>query len=234
MQNRFNLIDEPWVPVAGHGAVSLRQIFADTALHTLGGTALEKIAITKLLLAIAQAAHTPEDTQSWQALGKAGLMQACLDYLSKWHDHFYLYGERPFLQMPAIEAAKVKSFGAMLPEIAGNTTILTQTNVERPLSEAQMAVLLIVQMSLALGGKKKQTTALCFLKGIRGRVTPKVSLQQGKAGPALAHMGLLHSFVGGETLQSTLWLNLLTHQDIAEMGLFSQGLGQALGVDANR
>lgn len=54
MENRFNLIDEAWIPVADCGQVSLRQIFIDPHLRKLGGNAVQKIALTKLLLAIAQ------------------------------------------------------------------------------------------------------------------------------------------------------------------------------------
>lgn len=45
MDNRFNLIDEPWIPIADCGRVSLGQLFA-----------------------IAQAAATPDDETGWQAM----------------------------------------------------------------------------------------------------------------------------------------------------------------------
>jgi CRISPR system Cascade subunit CasA len=37
MENRFNLIDEPWIPVADVGRVSLRQVFTNFEYRTLGG-----------------------------------------------------------------------------------------------------------------------------------------------------------------------------------------------------
>jgi CRISPR system Cascade subunit CasA len=101
-ENRFNLINEPWIPIANVGRVSLKQIFTQIDYRALGGNPVQKIAITKLLLAIAQAASTPEDDDAWEALGAEGLAQNCLAYLEKWHDRFYLYGEQPFLQMPAV------------------------------------------------------------------------------------------------------------------------------------
>lgn len=78
MENRFNLIDEAWIPVADCGQVSLRQIFIDPHLRKLGGNAVQKIALTKLLLAIAQSAATPEDDNAWREMGWQGMADKCL------------------------------------------------------------------------------------------------------------------------------------------------------------
>src|SRR5690554_5100000 len=104
MENRFNLVDEPWLPVADHGRVSLRDIFSNPEYQSLGGNPIQKIAVFKLLLAIAQAAVTPEDEKGWYQLGAQGMAEKCLAYLEQWYDRFYLYGDKPFLQMPAIAA----------------------------------------------------------------------------------------------------------------------------------
>ena len=68
----FNLIEEPWIPVVQSGLVSLRDIFSNQDLSALGGGVLEKIAVMKLLLAIAQAAYTPNDNEDWLRLGGFG------------------------------------------------------------------------------------------------------------------------------------------------------------------
>ncbi|MCL5254743.1 MAG: type I-E CRISPR-associated protein Cse1/CasA, partial [Gammaproteobacteria bacterium] len=52
MENRFNLVDEPWIPVADYGRVSLRQIFTNSDYRALGGNPVQKIALLKLLLAV--------------------------------------------------------------------------------------------------------------------------------------------------------------------------------------
>src|SRR5690625_7984227 len=96
MENKFNLIDEPWIPIADYGLISLRDIFSNNKYRELGGNPIQKIAIFKLLLAISQAAVTPSDEEAWQALGTEKLAHRCLTYLERWHDKFYLYGERPF------------------------------------------------------------------------------------------------------------------------------------------
>ncbi len=106
IKKRFNLIDEPWIPVADVGRVSLKQIFSESSYNSLGGNPVQKIALTKLLLAISQAAYTPKDDEDWAKVGAKGLAEKCLVYLQKWHDSFWLYGNKPFLQMPEIATAK--------------------------------------------------------------------------------------------------------------------------------
>ncbi len=227
VENRFNLIDEPWVPVADAGLVSLCQLFEDSRLRSLVGTPVQKIAVTKLLLAICQSACTPEDDEAWQRLGAEGLAGACLQYLGRWYDSFYLYGERPFLQMKEAEAAEIKPFGAVRPEVAiGNTSRLTEYHIEKTLDNSQKALLLITQMSMALGGKRPDNKVV-LSKGYKGKTNKKGNPTSAKPGPGLGARGFLHSFAVGASLQQTLWFNLLTTQEIQEIGLFSKGIGQA-------
>lgn len=227
MENRFNLIDEPWIPVADVGRVSLRQLFTCPDYRALGGNPVQKIALMKLLLAIAQAACTPADEQEWRALGAQGLAQRCLVYLEHWHERFYLYGERPFLQMPAIAAAALQSYGAVLPEVStGNTTVLSQVQVERGLDDADKAVLLVSLMAFALAGKKTDNS-ITLTPGYQGKRNDKGKPSSSKPGPAVAHMGLLHNFLLGGNLWQSLWLNLLTTGQIEQANIFPQGLGTA-------
>ncbi len=221
MPNRYNLIDEAWIPVADEGRVSLRQIFSQSHYRALGGNPVQKIAVLKLLLAIAQAAYTPKDEADWQQLGVEGLAQHCLKYLDKWHDRFYLYGDRPFLQMPAIAQAELQSYGAVQPHIAaGNTTVLTQSQQEQDLGDADKALLLLTLMGFSLGGKKTDNK-IVLTHGYADKSTT------GKSGSAVAYMGLLHNFLLGSTLWQSLWLNLLTTQQIERSNRFEQGLGTA-------
>ncbi|CAD6881166.1 CRISPR-associated protein, Cse1 family [Methylomonas albis] len=226
-ENRFNLIDEPWLPVVDVGLVSLRQIFSQPEYRALGGNPIQKIAVTKLLLAIVQAATTPADDEAWAELGPAGMAEKCLVYLEKWHDRFDLYGERPFLQMPGVCKAAIQSAGAVLPEVAtGNTTVLTQIHIEKTLSAADNALLLIVLMGFGLGGKKTDNSVV-LSAGYSGKANDKGKPATGKPGPALGFSGFLHSFLVGASLTETLWLNLLTTEQIAGLRVFTTGLGQA-------
>ena len=153
--NRFNLIDEEWIPVAGHGRASLRQVFSDGALKEIGGNPVEKIALFKLLLAIAQSACRPlPDDEAWEELRVEGMMACVQKYLNQHRDSFWLYGERPFLQMPAVEKAKKQPLGAVQLEVAsGNTTVVTEFQQEKSLTDAEKAVLLVTLMGFACGRK---------------------------------------------------------------------------------
>lgn len=227
MENRFNLIDEPWIPVADHGRASLRDIFSNPELRSLGGNPVEKIALLKLLLAIAQAAATPPDEHAWRSMGSDGLAQKCLAYLQHWHERFWLHGERPFLQLPAISAATQASYGALAPWVAtGNTTVLNDGQVGSIPDDATRALLLLCQMAFPLGGKKTDNS-VTLSPGYTGKKNDKGKPSSGRAGPAVGHMGLLHSFLVGESIQQTLWLNLVTTRQIEDSRKFPAGLGKA-------
>ena len=180
-ENRFNLIDEPWIPIVDVGRVSLRDIFSRSDYRALGGNPVQKIALTKLLLAIAQAASTPEDDNAWAELGTEGIAANCLAYLERWHDRFWLYGEKPFLQMPTvlnlIEArtqkkmtgakneskrqevkadARPKAIGTgFYPDLSSeNNTVLSECHFDRNLTDAEKVVFIVSLMNFAFGGKR--------------------------------------------------------------------------------
>ncbi|NLY26054.1 MAG: type I-E CRISPR-associated protein Cse1/CasA [Alcaligenaceae bacterium] len=227
MEDRFNLVDEPWIPVADAGRVSLRQVFTNPAYRALGGNPVQKIALMKLLLAIAQAACTPKDEAEWRSLGAEGLAQKCMEYLEQQHARFFLYGGNPFLQMPAISKAALQTYGAVLPEVStGNTTVLSQVQIERGLSDADKALLLVVLMGFALGGKKTDNSVV-LTPNYQGKSNDKGKPATGKPGPAVAHMGLLHNFLMGENLWHSLWLNLMTEQQITRSNRYPEGCGTA-------
>ncbi len=212
-ENRFNLIDEPWIPVVGKGKVGLRQIFADESISALGGNPVEKIAVFKLLLAIAQSAITPKDETEWKSLGVKGLQEHVSGYLEKWYDSFWLYGEKPFLQMPAIEKADVKSFGTVEMHVAtGNTTVVTQIQTEKnDYSDAEKALLVLKLMGFAFGGKKTDNSVV-LSKGYAGKSNEKGKPASGKPGPSLGFMGFLHSFFLVKSVIGSVYLNLFTHE----------------------
>jgi len=227
IENRFNLIDEPWIPIADLGRVSLRQLFNESSYRALGGNPVQKIALMKLLLAIAQAAATPKDDDDWRDLGAKGVAKKCLDYVEKWHDRFWLYGENPFLQIPGIYAAAIQPYGAVLPDVStGNTTVLTQSQVEKKLSNADKALLLIVLMGFALGGKKADNSVV-LTPNYMGKTKDGGKGKTGSPGPSVGHMGFSHHFLLAETLQESIWLNLFTHQKINDLTIYSEGIGTA-------
>jgi CRISPR system Cascade subunit CasA len=225
--NRFNLIDEPWIPIVDVGRVSLKQLFSNPDYRALGGNPVQKIALTKLLLAIAQSAYTPEGDDDWKNLQPTGLAEKCLEYLDQWHDRFYLYGEKPFLQMLAIKDAAVQNFGAVLAEVStGNTTVLTQSQVEKGLSDADKSLLIVQLMGFGLGGKKTDNSVV-LSPDYQGKVNEKGKPSTGKPSASIGFLGFLHNFLQGLSLQETLWLNLFTLEQIADLAIYQKGLGTA-------
>ncbi|MDR2079949.1 MAG: type I-E CRISPR-associated protein Cse1/CasA [Treponema sp.] len=223
--NRFNLIDEPWVPVTDKGPVSLRQIFTDSGIRSLGNSGVSKIALIKFLIAICQAAYTPRDKDDWLALGAAGLAKKTREYLETHYENFFLYGKRPVLQIPAAAAAAWQPLGAVQPDIAtGNTTVLTESQQERGLTDAEKAVLVVQLMGFALGGKKTDNSVV-FSPGYQEKRTEKGKPSTGNPGSSIGFQGYLHNFLTGANLQETLWLNVLSLEDIEGLGVFTQGLG---------
>lgn len=227
MTRLFNLIDEKWIPITGKGLLSLQEVFADPSLTSIGGTPIQKIALTKFLLAIAHSAFTPKNIGEWEKLKPEGLASKSSDYLKNHKDEFWLYDpEHPFLQMPAICKAEKQSPGALTPLISsGNTTVLTQSQVERPLSDPERALLLVTLMGFAMGGKKTDNS-VTLSPQYMGKKNDKQKPSTGKSGPFVGYMGYLHGFVNGSTLHETLFLNLLTEEEIESLGVFTAGVGR--------
>lgn len=218
----FNLATDPWIPLSNNTLASLEEIFGKVGSSAaLAGTPVERIALIKLLLAIAHCAVVPKDSEEWQRLGPAGVSQMALDYIQSRRDLFFLGGDKPFLQMP-VSTARVAGWSQLNPQYAsGNSTVLTQWQIGRSPSPAQIALLTVVLGPFALGGKKADNTVV-LSKGYQGKS------KTAKPGPSVAFQGLLHSFLLGHSTQETVWLNLLTSQDIQLVSsVFPQGMGQA-------
>lgn len=224
-ERRFNLVDENWIPVAGAGLVSLRRVFIDFSLMALGGNPVEKIALTKLLLAIAQTAYTPKDEEEWTRLGATGMAEKAVRYLDEKKDFFWLHGDRPFLQIPAISKAKIQNFSAVLPNVAtGNTTILVGSQIEKEMNDGEEALLLVFLAGFALGGKKTDNSVVLSV-GYTGKSNEKGRPSAAKPGPSLGFLGYLHNFLCGDSLCETIWLNLMTDDRINEIAQFTNGAG---------
>lgn len=217
--NRFNLVDEPWIPVADFGLASLKQIFSDSSIRTLNTNPVQKIALMKLLLAIAQAAFTPNNNKEWIEIGFEGMAKKTVSYLDEKRDLFFLYGAKPFLQMKEISSAKKQGYGAVHLYIAsGNNTVLNQSQVDRELTDAEKAQLLIFLMGFAPGGKQTDNS-IVLSKNYNGKNS------SGKPGSLLGSRGYLHTLLTGKNMIETLWLNILTKEQISDIRFFSSGIG---------
>ncbi len=217
---RFNLVDEKWLPVADIGLVSLKDIFTNAKYKALGGNPIQKIALTKLFLAISQSAYTPEDDKDWAKMGAKGIAKKTLEYLDKHKNCFWLYGEKPFLQMRSIKKAEKKSFGTVLPEIAtGNTTVLSSSQVGKNLDDAERALVVVQLMGFGLGGKKTDNN-IVLSKGYKGKSAA------GKPGTSVGFIGYLHIFLIGKDIISMIWLNLITKEQVKGNKMYPKGIGR--------
>ena len=229
MTNKFNLVDEHWIPVAGKGLVSLADIFSDSSLSALGGNPVQKIALTKLLLAIAQTAYTPADDEDWKKLGAPGMADKSLAYLREKRDLFWLYGNKPFLQMPAIAKAKKQNFGAIQIFVAtGNTTVLTQSQTEVVLTDAEKAILIIQMMGFGLGGRKP-ITAWFFLPDIKANLMLKENPLRESLDHPLDFSGFCIVFCKEHLCRKPYGLILLQKKTWANLKFSLKGLELRLG-----
>lgn len=209
--NKYNLCDEKWIPVVSRRRVSLVDIFTDRSLKTLEGNAVQKLALTKLFFAIAQRACRVKDEESWRAVGIEGLAERCKAYLENHHEDFYLYGDKPFLQMPVLRDLNVPTrqiYYDYQPDLASeNNTLMRENDIGRALSDAEKAVFILSLMNYAPSGKRVASN-IFLTKGFE-------KSKSAKAGPSLGgYVGYISSFIVGQSILETVYLNLFTEQDI--------------------
>jgi len=216
----FNLIENGWIPIPGeHDPQSLREVFTRKELKGLAGNPVEKIVILRLLLAIAHAAVELPDRKAWLALTPEKLAKQCLAYLEQWHDRFNLYGEKPFLQFPALAKGKLSTIAATQVSVAtGNKVVLTSWNVAQDCDDAGKVRVLLRQSCFGCSGKRYDQD-LSLASGL-------VKKSTGKSGTLTGFLGYLHSYLLGDTLLETLRNNLLCADEIAEFNVFSGGVGR--------
>ncbi len=219
----YNLVDEPWIPVAGEAKKrSLMGIFTAPAPAGLSGNAVDKIVILRLLLSIAQASTKIEDEDAYVALSEEIIAENARKYLSEHRHLFDLYDkEKPFLQFPQLaEKGTADSCATLSVSVAtGNKTVLTSWNREYPLSNAEKAVLLLRSTGFACGGKKYDSMLILSPGHEKGKT--------GKCGTLLGSYGYLHSYLKGENLWQTIFRNLFTESDIKKIANLSE-----LGIPA--
>jgi CRISPR system Cascade subunit CasA len=219
MENKFNLVEEKWIPVT-NDLVSIKDLFSKD-FSTFGKNAIEKISIFKFLLGICQAAYTPKNDEELNFLTIDMLKEKVLTYLDEKKDCFWLYGDKPFLQMQAIEKAALCSIKEVtIGVVAGNLSLFYENQNKNIFSDAEKALMLLVLQNFALGGKKTDNN-----------VTLSSSYEKeatSKCGPALGYKGFLHSFFIGKNVLQTLFLNIISEENIKTIPMFSYGLGKLI------
>ena len=225
MEERYNLLEQSWIPTVNKKHINLCEVFSDKSITGLGGNPTQKISILKLVLAVAQRALDIKTEDQLYKLTEQVIVEKCLAYLKEHHDSFYLYGRKPFLQMTNISEARVKTFNEVSLEIAtGNTSVVYCSQRKRDFEDKEIALLLLTLQSFAPGGKKTDNT-LVLTPGYMGKQNAKGSPASSKAGPSLGFKGYLHSFLIGENLIDTIRLNLFSEETINAIEFFPNGMG---------
>ena len=216
---RFNLIDEPWLPVRLHdGEIvewGLLELFQKAdAIHSLAETSPPSlIAEYRLLLAITHRALSAK-VGTWKDKDRAhwfqhGLPEGALaEYLEHWRDRFWVFHpEFPFMQVAALEGA---------PELKGRHKPWTQVSLASATGDTPVmfdhaidSTPTDIPIELAL------RHLLGFLQFVPGG-TVRVLRDVEKAGPLSNTAAVLPL---GENLRQTLCLALHpapmgTHQDL--------------------
>lgn len=159
----FDLVHEPWIPVAGRGGVrrvSLRDCLVNA--HEISGLAalpLEAVAVLRQVLlpayldAVFAEPRTPppRGADDWEHLWKIGRLDGELidAYLARYADRFNLFGERPFAQVAGLRTAKdeTKPVSVLIPSTAaGNNVPLftARTEADPPALSPGQAVMALL------------------------------------------------------------------------------------------
>ncbi len=225
MNNSFNLVDEPWILLKNSSRISLLDLFnTDSGQNLqLGGNALEIISVLKLLQAISFAACQLFEDE-YDDLDIEQFAARCSEYLSTHSHQFDLYDpERPFLQFPQLKDVDAAPFSSITPhqvtananKTALNTFQFQLTDIDHP----ERAYMLLQQLGFAFGGKGVNTSVCLSDTHSKSKT--------GSFGPSLGYFGFLHSYIFGSNVIETLFINLLTIDEVDSLVQFPKGIGIA-------
>lgn len=204
----MNLTDTPWIPIvkqSGHQEkVSLLTLFQDgEEIRDLAVNPPQRIALMRLLICITQAAlDGPEDEEAWFHCRKH-IALSSIDYLGRWQDSFNLYGDKPFLQVADLKWKKGNEGDAIKPLATldlcspfGGSAPSLFNEIDTELSPENIPLSLLTLQNFSTGGRVGQG----FWNNI----------QYNKSTFAAPCIKSLHTFILGETIIDSIYLNLLS------------------------
>ncbi len=216
----MNLTGDPWVPVVfangDYEMVSLVDAFRrGQEILDLVATPPQRVALTRLLVCIAQAAlDGPEDEADWERC-RDRIATAAVTYLAKQSASFGLYGDPGFLQVPNLTStdnATLDKLGFGLA--AGNNAILFDHEATlngRAQSPAWSALALVTYQCFSPGG----TIGSSKWHGVQtSRMSEHAPCVEGS---------MLYTIVRAESLLATVHLNLLTKEIVGRAANTSWG-----------
>ncbi len=204
----MDLIGEPWVPVLdGEGEtrlVGLADLFREAPdLHDLALRPAQRVAVTRLLMAITYAAlEGPADGQQWASC-RERIVPAALDYLESHRDAFQLFGDRPFMQVANLETTDNASVDKLDFTLASgnNDTLYDHAGGldGREMMPASVALNLLTYQCFSPGGLVGET---CWCGTRTGRTSEHAPAIEGS---------LLHAVLRGGSVLDLIHLNLVPH-----------------------
>lgn len=221
----MNVAFDPWIPVVNlsgdrvlasiHDVLATGGNYADLAVRPH-----ERVAVMRLLLCVAHAAlDGPEAYDDWCGV-PTRLPEAANAYLCKWRDAFELFHQtRPWLQV--VDLSKRPDQPASLEEIAdwtpvaklnfalssGNASTLFDhegVNDDRPIPLCETVLSMVTFQCFSTCGLISQVYW-------NGHQTVK-SAKDAPCVPA----SMIHALLRGDSLSSTLRLNLPTYEDLRQ------------------
>ena len=214
--DKFNLIDEAWLPVlmkdGSFRRVSLREVFdGESGIADLSLVAYERISVMRFLICIALASFEDgelRDESAWKA-ARDKLCPRVNAYLDKWHDRFNFFGEHAFMQPDGLKATKPSGIEKLFPHRASgnNGTLFDHVilSCEKNLMVEDWPIGMLTYLNYAAGGQHP--------KCVWSDVETSVSVT---AGPS-REKSMIQTFIIGESLTETIWLNLITDQMLSQL-----------------
>lgn len=221
----MNLVTDPWIPVLHRDGdrrlASLQQVFAEGNDYAdLSVRPHERIALMRLLIAVAQAAlDGPKDIGEWDT-ALTRLPDAAGRYLQQWKDSFELFhSERPFLQVTKLskppkkgkeddaESATLVSKLDFALATGNNTTLFdhgANSFDSRSFPVSELPLMLLAFQCFSPGGLIAQ---LQWGKHVTSKSSKHAPCTPGS---------MLHAFIRRPTVTETVCANLLTREDVAQ------------------
>lgn len=207
----MNLTTDGWIPVVTERQETILASLNDIYKHAkdycdLALNPPQRISVMRLLICITQAAlHGPKDEADWMKC-ESSIISESLKYLAKHHDKFELYGNKPFLQVKGLTANEKKTLDKLDFSSPSTSTLFEHeaaSELIRPRTSAWKALNILTLLNFHTTGKVGQ--AIWNNKNYNHSTYPTPCI------------GLTHSFIKGENLLETIYLNLLTEEEVNNM-----------------
>ncbi len=208
----MNLIGDPWIPVVfqegQNRTVGLNDLYEQAGeIRDLALAPPQRIAVMRLLICITQAAlNGPEDKDEWLSC-KSRIAPESLKYLAERKEKFDLFGETPFMQIRDLQTSRYALLDKLdLGLAAGNNkTLFDQSSTPEgrihPTGWASLHLLTFLNFST--GGTSSQAIWHNQSFGRNANHAPALNAA--------------HAFVRGNNFCETIWLNLLTKENVNKM-----------------